>query len=201
MDQSTPAATPPVEPIWCLVANVVSQRAYGPHGAQQRSGLRLLRGGAKVWVIDGFGGDGWETVTVIGHHRKSGKYLTVHVQAEHLTDWRVSLVYSPAVQQRIRDYLEPRTSGFWTSTDADPQAETYRDELHAIAEHLTHLSARLRADRVARRLRDTGAGHAGHAGHGASAAPTGTGQPPDHAGGLLPRLRHWIHVFHCGQPQ
>jgi hypothetical protein len=56
-------------------------------------GLRLFAGGAKVYVVNGFGGDGWETLTVIGRHRKAGRYLTAHVPAEHLTNWRVKPIY------------------------------------------------------------------------------------------------------------
>jgi hypothetical protein len=48
--------------IWCIVANVVTSRPYGPGGAERRRGLRLFPPGAKVWVPAGFGGMGYETV-------------------------------------------------------------------------------------------------------------------------------------------
>jgi hypothetical protein len=147
-----------VASVWCLTANVVRERPYGPAGAEQRRGLRLLSGGAKVWVVDGFGGDGWATVTVIGHHRKCGKYLTVHVLTEHLTGWRARLVYSPAVRHRIRKVLNGRTvgyraAGFWVRPDIDPSGDECRDDLEAIALRLENGAAHRRADRAAKDAR------------------------------------------------
>src|SRR5690349_19871530 len=90
-------------PIWCIVANVVGRRPYGHGGLEQRDGLRLFRGGAKVFVADGYAGMGYETVTVIGHIRHQSRLATVDVATEYLTNWQVKLVYSPAVRARIAE--------------------------------------------------------------------------------------------------
>ncbi|MGC9666090.1 hypothetical protein ACNTMW_05970 [Planosporangium sp. 12N6] len=35
-----------VRPVWCIVANVVDERSYGPGGAERRRGLKLFWPGA-----------------------------------------------------------------------------------------------------------------------------------------------------------
>lgn len=130
-DQHSSADAPPA---WCVVANVVAERPYGPGGAERRQGLRQFYPGAKVHVVDGFGGMGWETVTVIGQARKSPRFTTVHVRAEHLTNWRVRLIYSPTVLRKINETRRDGHGGFWLYNVADPGAETYRDALLEVAE-------------------------------------------------------------------
>jgi hypothetical protein len=122
-----------VRPVWCVIANVVDERPYGPGGAELRRGLKLFRPGAKVHVVDGFGGMGYETLTVVGQVRRSSRFSTVHVQTEHLTNWRVQLVYSPAVLRQIEEIRDGR-GGFWLRAVTDPGSETYRDALLTVAE-------------------------------------------------------------------
>ena len=143
-------ALPGERPVWCVVANVVASRPYGPGGDQVRRGLRLFAGGAKVHVVSGFGGDGWETLTVIGHHRKAGKYLTVHIRAEHLTNWRVKPVYSPAVLAAMREELGEHLGAPFSFTDDDPTGEAYRDALIAEAHRFSRFAQRLRDERLIR---------------------------------------------------
>ena len=137
-------------PVWCVVANVVASRPYGPGGDQLRRGLRLLSGGAKVYVISGFGGDGWETLTVIGHHRKAGKYVTVHVPTEHLTNWRVKPVHSPAVVAAMREELGDYLGARFVAGRPDPTTEDYRDVLIAEAQRFNRFSQWLREKRLVR---------------------------------------------------
>lgn len=42
-------------------------------------------------------GDGYEAIEVIGHHRKSHRYIKIVMPSRHLTNWRANLVYSPHV--------------------------------------------------------------------------------------------------------
>ena len=51
---------------------------------------------------------GGESVTVMGRHRKSRRYIKLSMSAKHLANWRAELVYSPSVAKVIR---EPGESG------------------------------------------------------------------------------------------
>lgn len=101
-------------PVWCVVANVLIERPHGPGGGEIRSGTKHFAPGAKVHVVHYFWGMGGERVTVVGRHRKSKRYITLVMQADHLANWRAELVYSPHV---IRHVLEHR--GF---SGPEPQA-------------------------------------------------------------------------------
>jgi len=140
-----------VRPVWCVVANAVDERPYGPGGAERRRGLKLFRPGAKVHVADGFGGMGYETLTVIGQVRGSARFATVHVQAAHLTNWRVRLVYSPAVLRRIEEVRGRGRGGFWLGEVTDAGAETFRDALLAVVERFRDWTDAERARRVTTR--------------------------------------------------
>jgi len=127
-----PAAGVDVQPVWCIVANIVRERPYGPGGGEQRRGLRLFAPGTKVYVPDGFAGMGYETVTVIGQTRGSRRYAIVHLATRYLTNWRVKLVYGPAVLDRIEDVCWTAGHGFSRNGD-DRGSEAYRDDLHRVA--------------------------------------------------------------------
>jgi hypothetical protein len=94
-DMTDPEPDVDDRPVWCIAATVISERPYGPGGVERRRGLKLFSPGAKVHVPDGFHGMGYESVTVVGRVRKSSRYSIVHVRTDHLTNWRVELVYSP----------------------------------------------------------------------------------------------------------
>src|SRR5689334_22675323 len=127
-EMAKPAVPADVQPIWYIVANVVDQRPYGPGGREQRDGLRLFRGGAKVYVADGYEGMGYETVTVIGHMRHGSRLATVDVATAFLTNWRVKLVYSPAVLLRMAEVQWNHNRGF-SRHGADRAGDTYRQDL------------------------------------------------------------------------
>lgn len=113
------------EPVWCVVANVVMERTYGPGGAERRSGTKHFAPGAKVYVVGFFWGTGGERVTVVGRHRKSHRFITLAMEAEHLANWRAELVYSPHVIERVREY------GAFSS--GDPGGEEARTKAERIA--------------------------------------------------------------------
>ena len=132
-DMTKRAATTEAQPVWCIVANVVDQRPYGPGGAEWRCGLRLFSAGAKVYVPDGYAGMGYQTVTVIGRTRHAPRYAIVDVATEHLTNWRLKLVYSPAVLDRIAEVCWHPHRGFSAHGD-DRSSETYRNHLQRMAD-------------------------------------------------------------------
>ncbi|MFC7280163.1 hypothetical protein ACFQS1_39915 [Paractinoplanes rhizophilus] len=129
-----PAVPADVQPIWCIVANVVDERPYGPGGLEQRSGLRLFRGRAKVFVPDGYAGMGYETVRVIGHIRHGSRLATVDVATAFLTNWRVKLVYSPAILARIAEVQGNQHRGF-SRHGTDRAGDMYRQDLERAAAH------------------------------------------------------------------
>lgn len=102
-DQSFPKlgiGTQP-ESTWCVVANVVPERPYGPSGKQHRSGTKHFAGGAKVYVFNTFWGSPELVVTVVGRHRKTKRYMTLHMRSAHLENWRVQQVFSPFILRQI----------------------------------------------------------------------------------------------------
>jgi hypothetical protein len=153
MTEPDSAAQP--SPVWAVAATVVEQRPYGSGSAVQRRGLRLFSGGAKVYVVDGFGGMGYETVTVVGRPRKSSRFSIVHVRAEHLSRWRVELVYSPAAMRKIAEVRDgPYRAGFWLPDVADPGASAFRDALEEVAAVFAGRSDEQRARRLATTRQD-----------------------------------------------
>lgn len=133
------AGEPGVQPQWAIVANVVDERPFGPGGEETKRGLKIFRPNAKVYVIDGFGGMGWETVTVVGQPRKSPRWVTAHVQARNLHNFRVKLVYTPAALRRITQLRWPtpddpnrRFGGFWLGLVDDCGNAAYRDSLQEV---------------------------------------------------------------------
>ena len=100
-------AEQPARPVWCIAANVVQQRPYGPGGQQTRRGIRLFGPGAKVWVPDGYGGMGYETVVVVGRTRHSPRYAVVSAftRSEDRSSeaYRDDLLRMATMLQRISD--------------------------------------------------------------------------------------------------
>jgi hypothetical protein len=107
--RGVPLATPPpreagdVTPVWSVVANVLHKRPYGPGGVEKRSGTKHFAPGAKVFVIAFYWGMGAESVTVIGRHRKSHRYICIDMRAVHLANWRAELVHSPWVIRHVHE--------------------------------------------------------------------------------------------------
>ncbi|GAA3598341.1 hypothetical protein [Kribbella ginsengisoli] len=131
---------------WCIVANVVDVRPYGPGGQEARSGLRIFRAGAKLYVVDGLGGMGWETLEVVGRARSRSRFVEAKVRTEHLVNWRVKGVYSPALLDRI-NRIRGGLAGFWlrSSDFNDFGSQAYHDALAGVAAQLAIL-ARQRRD-------------------------------------------------------
>lgn len=100
------AAGAPDGPVWCVAANVVRERPYGPGGGAVRRGTKHFAPGAKVFVFDFYWGMGGEQVTVVGRHRKSKRYITLTMRTAHLANWRAELVYSPHVIRQVLEYGE-----------------------------------------------------------------------------------------------
>lgn len=85
-------------PLWCVVANVVLERPYGPGGIEKRRGTKHFAPGAKVYIIEFYN----DAVMVVGRHRKSHRFIRLMMNTKHLANWRAEAVYSPYVISQIR---------------------------------------------------------------------------------------------------
>ena len=103
-------------PVWCVIANVVQERSFGPQGADTRSGTRAFRAGAKVHIVGAHHGT-CETVVAIGRYRGSNRYSKVVTNVRHLENFRHGLAYSPAVR-RLAQEEPPGASGQWSEEEA-----------------------------------------------------------------------------------
>jgi uncharacterized protein (TIGR02996 family) len=97
-------------PVWCVTGNVVESRPFGPGGAETRYGTRLFKPRAKIYLASIAASD-WlflenpqtfHIVQVIGRHRKSLDWIGCILRVANTTNWRVDLVYQPAVLVRLK---------------------------------------------------------------------------------------------------
>jgi len=101
--------TPEPESYWTAVANVVRERPYGPGGAEIRSGSKHFAPGAKVYIIDLFGGM-CERIVVVGQHRKSKHLIALVIDVRLVENLRTKVCYSPAVIEKIKEYCAKQYS-------------------------------------------------------------------------------------------
>jgi hypothetical protein len=139
---------PEPTPIWGLVANVVQSRRYGPGGDEIRRGVRIFTGGAKVYLAGRFHCP--ESLPVVGLSRHPHRLVNAVVHARFLTNWRVRLVYSPAVLHALAaaDVGLDLPYRYRQARDLDPEeaveqaGEDYRDWLFEWAQILTDIGTR-----------------------------------------------------------
>ncbi|MEM8982111.1 MAG: hypothetical protein AAGC71_03735 [Pseudomonadota bacterium] len=94
------------ESLRCVKAKVVEIRSYGEEH-EPRSGTKHFKAGAKVFVIDAYWGM-CDAVTVIGHHRASGRYAKLDMSVMHLSDFALTVVYSPKALALIDQHFSGR---------------------------------------------------------------------------------------------
>ena len=95
--------TPDAEPVWLITANVVEERPFGEGGAETKRGTKHFRANAKVYLIDAYWGM-CEKVTVIGHHRASGRIVKMDLPVKHLNNLRMTLCYSPKIIELTNEH-------------------------------------------------------------------------------------------------
>jgi len=89
------------ESIWCVVANIVLERPFGPGGEERRRGTKNFAPGAKVYVFQRIGWGDWRRIRVLGRHRRSVRLIELTTSVEFLANWRVEKVYSPTIIRRM----------------------------------------------------------------------------------------------------
>ena len=119
---SLPAETPSAR--WCVAANIVRERRYGPLGLEKKAGTKHFRPGAKVWVIDWFPGMCCDVV-VVGTHRGSRRFVKMVVDVVTTEGWRPQRVYRPTVLALLEEHFEGRARLVTTEEDA-------KDMCHAL---------------------------------------------------------------------
>jgi hypothetical protein len=137
-----------VDPIWTLVANVVETRRYGPGGQEVRRGVRIFSGGAKVYLAGMF--HCVHALPVVGLSRHPHRLVNAAVDARFLTNWRVRLVYSPAVMRALSmadvgldlPYRYRRARDLGADAPVDQSTEDYRAWLDEWAVTLKDISER-----------------------------------------------------------
>ena len=87
----------PLPEMWAAIGNIKRICHKGSGGVEEVSGTKHFRAGAKVYVIDAFWGP-CHSITVIGQHRKSRRFMCLHMPAKHVENLSLKLVYSPAVR-------------------------------------------------------------------------------------------------------
>jgi hypothetical protein len=93
-----------IEPIWTVVANVVTERTYGPQGLEKRRGTNLFSPKTKVYIIDWFAGT-CESITVVGLSRKPKKFIRTILRVNMVENFRVKLCYEPRAIELIKTHF------------------------------------------------------------------------------------------------
>ena len=112
-----------IEPVWLITANVVQERPYGEGGPETRIGTKHFRGNAKVYLIDAYWGM-CEKVTVIGHHRASGRIVKMDLPVKYLNNLRMTLCYSPTVIELTTEH--------WSRIKRTPDKIEWEEKLKLI---------------------------------------------------------------------
>ena len=114
------------EPVWCLVANVVEERHYGPGGNETRRGTKHFAPGAKIYCFPVLWGDGYEKIDVVGRHRGSHRFVRMVISSEWLTNWRAQLVYSLfLIEQFDGIWGEPESVWRWKAKSPEGHVNEY----------------------------------------------------------------------------
>ena len=111
---SAPPESPPPS-AWAVAANVVAERRFGPLGLERRRGTKHFLPGAKVFVIDAFGGM-CESVVVVGHHRGSHRWVRMILPVSTLERFRPALAYNPRALALIAEQRLGPASGHAPTT-------------------------------------------------------------------------------------
>ncbi len=96
MRQSTTASS------WCVIAKIREETPFGEEGKETKIGSKHFKPNAKVYIVDWYPGT-CTTVTVVGHHRKSNKPITIDIHVKYLTDLKSKVAYKPYVLEKIEE--------------------------------------------------------------------------------------------------
>ncbi|MBF9220417.1 hypothetical protein [Hymenobacter ruricola] len=115
----TSAASSAVEtpkPCWTAVANIIRERHYGPGGAEIRLGTKHFAPGAKVYVIDWYGGM-CQRIIVVGLHRKSRRYITLTIDVRLVENLRPKVCYDPTAIAKFNEHYPSNSRSNYNYTN------------------------------------------------------------------------------------
>ncbi len=94
--QSFSLEEPAEEPkgVWCIVAKVIDTDADSNRAGE-------LQPGSTVYCFPPMRGGAFESVEVVGPHRKTAKLVDAVIAAADLTDWKATTVIDAPVLERI----------------------------------------------------------------------------------------------------
>jgi hypothetical protein len=95
------------ESCWTAVANIIRERHYGPGGEEIRFGTKHFAPGAKVYIIDWYGGM-CQRIIVVGLHRKSRLYITLTIDVRLVENLRSKVCYDPTVIAKFKEHYPPK---------------------------------------------------------------------------------------------
>jgi hypothetical protein len=80
--------------VWCLVGNVI-----GEHYSEGKKlyGTKHFSPNTKVFCFPPQWGDGYESIKIIGRHRKSHKNTCLIMPSKFITNWRLKKVHHPYI--------------------------------------------------------------------------------------------------------
>lgn len=116
-DGAEPVA-PPSPELWAAVGNIKRICWKGTGLSEAHPGTKHFRGGAKVFVVSAFWGV-TGIVTVIGQHRKSRRWLCIHMRSIHLEQLRPKVVYHPVVRRLMLE----QAYALWTALPGQEYVE------------------------------------------------------------------------------
>lgn len=123
------AATNRRKPRWCLVGNIVSERPG------ETRDPKSFAPGAKVYCLPAPWGDGYEQITVIGHHQQANRFVAMVTSGDRIENWRAQAVYNAEVMRLLEKAARDSGRPAWSS----------RQEVTAYVEAIRkHLAARER---------------------------------------------------------
>lgn len=108
-----------LESYWTAVGNIVRERPYGPSGAEIRLGTKHFAPGAKVYIIDWYGGM-CQRIIVVGMHRKSKQLITLALDVRLVENLRAKVCYDPNAIAKFKQHYSH-------------QSRTTRGSLHGLS--------------------------------------------------------------------
>ena len=87
---------------WCVIGKIRESTPFGEGRKETKIGSKHFKPGARVFIVDWYPGM-CTTVTVIGHHRKSNRLITIDLHVKYLTNLKSKVVYKPYVLERMEE--------------------------------------------------------------------------------------------------
>jgi len=102
--------------IWCLVGNIVGEHYAGTEKVI-RYGTKRFSPNTKVYCFPILWGDGYDSIKVLGKHRKSKRNICLIMRSKFITNWRIQKVYNPNIIKEM--HLRGGWGGTYRNSEED----------------------------------------------------------------------------------